>query len=78
MTEGKSTKDAIKYLTSTIDEYFDDSKPTVAVFINHEKLMKCLEDSSFRRVPFILIQDQFSNRDQSVQIGDAIIKTTTL
>lgn len=79
--EGKSTEDAIHYLTSYIYNNLDKKTPTLCVFIDlakafdtvcHRKLLEKLECYGIRGNTFNLIKSYLSDRKQHVNIDDTI------
>lgn len=79
--EGRSTEDAIVHLTKSIYKSLNDSKPSMAVFIDlakafdtvdHVQLLKILELVGFRGAPYNLMKSYLDNRMQMVDISGAI------
>lgn len=79
--EGKSTNDAIAKLTSLIYSKIDQSKPSLAVFldlakafdtVSHPQLLQKLESIGCRGVVLKLMQSYLQDRKQYVQIKNSV------
>lgn len=78
---GRSTQNAIAYLTGKIYKAIDDKIPTICVFIDlakafdtvsHHELLLSLERIGFRGESLKLMESYLSHRLQAVKIGDEV------
>lgn len=85
--EGRSTQDAISYITDTIYRSLDDNKPTLCMFvdlakafdtISHEILLQKLQRYGFRGNAYTLLQTYLEERVQYVQIEDCLSTAGTV
>lgn len=84
---GKSTQDAICFLTDKIYKALDNSIPCMSIFldlakafdtVDHDLLFQKLERYGIRGLPLRLIKSYFSNRKQRTKIGDNYSSELTL
>lgn len=77
--KGKSTQDAISFLTSQICQTIDKSKRALCVFldlakafdtVSHNELLNILEDFGFRGTSLTLFKSYLSGRTQTVQVNN--------
>lgn len=79
--EGRSTQDAIAYVTQKIYQNLDNSEPTICIFVDlekafdtvsHSRLLNKLEHLGFRGNAIKLMESYLSNREQYVQIEESL------
>lgn len=84
---GRSTEDAIAYLTAKITKAVDEKTPTLCIFVDlakafdtvsHTQLLRVLESIGFRGTPYELIKSYLLNRQQCVRINDTLSKISTV
>lgn len=82
--DGRSTEDAIAYLTSKIGKTIDEKYPTLCIFVDlakafdtvsHIQLLRVLEGVGLRGTPYELLKSYLDNRQQCARVNETISGT---